>query len=267
MSIGSARQRRPSQSSNIPQQDKRRRWFLRRGNVGSRGRHGTSTYETQRAVKAARKFQSPVERPRALSHESDIEAEHDINDPFQDSDFVVDEPANEYLTNPSESDEEDVLEYKEPLQSLLDRLERLSSSVVRLDKMQRFPFLRRNLRRGFQLRCRTVGVDTNPQPLPRTSISVVYDCLLADGASSRSGGFRTTTAKSSMKNWLCPLCDLHKKFDNPRVLDKHLAWDHSSVKVLWDQVRLACQFRASTLWNVQHHATLSLTIPDSLPES
>jgi len=163
----------------------------------------------------------------------------------------VDEPANEYLTDPLESDEEEVLEHKEPLQALLDRLERLSSSAVRLHKMRRLPFLRRNLRRGFQLRCRTVGVDTNPHPLPRTSISVLYDCPLVDIASSHSGGIRTTTAKSSMKDWLCPLCDLHKKFDNPSVLDKHLAWDHSSVKVLWDQ----------------HHTTVSLTIPDFQPES
>ena len=207
----------------------------------------------QRAFKAARKL--------------DVEPEHDINDPFQDNDSFVDGPANEYPTDPSENDEEEVPEHREPLQALLDKLERLSSSVVRLHKMRRLPFLRRNLRKGFQLRCRAVGVDTNPHSLPRTSISVVYDCPLTDGASSHTRGSLTMTAKSSMKDWLCPLCDLHKKFDNPRMLDKHLAWDHSSVKVLWDQVRLTFQFRASILWNVQHYTTLSLTIPDSQPES
>lgn len=200
---------------------------------------------TQTTIKAARKFESQIarKRPRALPHESDI----DINDSFQDSDSVVDEPVNEHPTDPSENDEEEVLEHTEPSQALLDRLERFSLSVVRLDKMRRLPFLRRNLRGGFQLRCRMVGVDTKPRPLPRTSVSVVYSCPLIDDASSHPGEFRTTMTKSSMKDWLCPLCDLHKKFDNPRVLDKHLAWDHSSVKVLWDQVRLTFQFRASIL--------------------
>ncbi|KAG8216511.1 hypothetical protein J3R82DRAFT_6627 [Butyriboletus roseoflavus] len=103
--------------------------------------------------------------------------------------------------------------------------------------MRRLPFLRRNLRSGFQLHCRMVGVDTKPYSLPRTPISVVYTFPLTDGATAHSGGFRTTSAKSSMKNWLCPLCDLHNKFDNPRMLEKHLAWDHSSVKVLWDESR------------------------------
>jgi hypothetical protein len=208
---------------------------------------------TQKAIKAARK-QFSID-------------EHDINDPFRDSDFFADGPANEYLTDPSENDGEEVLEHKEPLQALLDKLERLSSSVVRLHKMRRLPFLCRNLRKGFQLRCRMIGVDTNPHSLPRTSISVVYDCPLTDGASSHTGGLLATTAKSSMKDWLCPLCDLHKKFDNPRMLDKHLAWDHSSVKVLWDQVCLTFQFRVTISWNVQHYTTLSLTIPDSQPES
>ncbi|KAG6379735.1 hypothetical protein JVT61DRAFT_10269 [Boletus reticuloceps] len=262
MSIGSASQR-PSQSSNIPQQVKRRQWFLLRGNIKSRGRRGTSDqgdvddgYDedlhqipTQKAAKSIRKSESqfPRKRNNTPSCESDNEVEHDINNSVQDSDGVVDEPA---LTGPSEDDEGGVLAHTEPSQTLLDRLERLSLGPARLYRMRRLPFLRRNLQKGFQLRCRMVGVDTKPHLLPRTSVSVIYNCLLEDDAPSHSRGSRTTTAKSSMKDWLCPLCDLHKKFDNPGMLDKHLAWDHSSVKVLWDQ----------------HYTTLSLTIPDSHPE-
>ncbi|KAF8136975.1 hypothetical protein EV363DRAFT_1445899 [Boletus edulis] len=260
MSIGSASQR-PSQSSNIPH--KRRQWFLLRGNIKSRGRGGISDqgdvddgYDedlhqipTQKAAKSIRKSESQFARKRdnTPSCESDNEVEHDINNSVQDSDGVVDEPA---LTGPSEDDEGGVLAHTEPSQTLLDRLERLSLSVARLYRMRRLPFLRRNLQKGFQLRCRMVGVDTKPHLLPSTSVSVIYDCLLEDDAPSHSRGSRTTTAKSSMKDWLCPLCDLHKKFDNPGMLDKHLAWDHSSVKVLWDQ----------------HYTALSLTIPDSHPE-
>ncbi|KAF8555799.1 hypothetical protein OG21DRAFT_811504 [Imleria badia] len=271
MSIGSANQRGSSHRSNIPQQDKRRRWFVRRGNIGSRGRRRTSNredgserYESdedihqtprQTAPKSVRKSQSAVVTSaslasRPLSDESDVVGQQDIYDPFQHSDAAVDEPANEYLTDSSETDGEEVLEHTEPSQTLLDKLEQLSSSVVRLQKMRRLPFLRRNLRKGFQLHCRVVGVDTKPHPLPRTSVSVVYSCPPADGASSHSEGSRTTTAKSSMKDWLCPLCDLHKKFDNSKMLDKHLAWDHPSVRMHWDQ----------------HYTTLSLTIPDSQPE-
>ncbi|KAG8216510.1 hypothetical protein J3R82DRAFT_6626 [Butyriboletus roseoflavus] len=70
MSIGSSSQRRTSQGSSISKQDKRRRWFLRRGNVGSRGRRSSANHEAgsgrynedlhqplkQTASKAARKF-------------------------------------------------------------------------------------------------------------------------------------------------------------------------------------------------------------------
>lgn len=202
----------------------------------------------QRANKTARNPQSAkksVSRPRPPSYAPDID---DINNPFQDNDALLDVPADEYLTDISENEEEEVLEHAEPSQTLLDALERLSLSVVQLHKMRRLPFLRRNLRRGFQLHCRMVGIDTDPHPLPRQSIPIVYTFPLVDGASSESGGIRTTTAKSSMKDWLCPLCDLHKKFDNPGVLDKHLAQDHSSVKVLWDDVRLLYSCEAFILY-------------------
>lgn len=227
----------------------------------------------QRAAKAARKLQvgmkSAAPRTQPPSDEWDVEGEHDINYPVHDSDAVVDEPGNEYLTDASKSDEpeKEVFEHTEPSQTLLDGLEQLSSSVVRLHKIRRLPFLRRNLRSGFQLRCRMTGVDTKPHSLPRTSISVVYSCPLTGGASSHSGGFHTTSAMSSMKEWLCPLCDLHKKFDNPIMLDKHLAWDHPNVKVFWDQVRLPYPLKAFILCCVQHHTTLSLTVPDSQPVS
>lgn len=227
----------------------------------------------QKVAKAARKFQvamkSAALRSPVPSDDWEIEGEHDINHSVPDSDVVVDESANENQTDTSENDEpeEDVLEYTEPSQTLLDSLEWLSSSVVRLHKMRRLPFLRRNLRRGFRLHCRMAGVDTKPQSLPRASISVVYSCPLTDAASSHSGGLRTTSAKSSMKEWLCPLCDLHKKFNNPIMLEKHLAWDHSSVEVLWDQVRLLYLFEAFVSWCIQRHTMLSLTIPDSQPPS
>lgn len=47
MSIGSASQRGPSQGSSIFNQNKRRRWFLRRGSIGSRGRRRTHNHENE----------------------------------------------------------------------------------------------------------------------------------------------------------------------------------------------------------------------------
>lgn len=229
----------------------------------------------QAAAKSARKLQPPgmgsaslVSRRRTLPDESEIEDQQDgINEPAQHSDAAVDELTAEYLSDSSENGEEEAFEHTEPSQILLDKLEQLSSSVVRLDKMRRLPFLRRNLRRGFHLHCRMVGVDTNHHPLPRTSISVFYSCSPSGGAPNHSKGSRTTVAKSSMKDWLCPLCDLHKKFDNSKMLDKHLAWDHSNVRMHWDQVCITFPLRTTSLWNVQHYTTLSLTIPESQPES
>ena len=229
----------------------------------------TAFDRTQKAVKAARKFEPQTGRKRILTslRESDDEIEDDIDDPFHDNVVAVDESADAFQTDTSENDEEEVFEYIEPLQTLLDKLELHSSSVVRLHKMRRLPFLRRNLQRGFQLHCCKVGVDVKPQPLPRTSVSVIYSCLIPDSTSSHPEGSRTATAKSSMKDWLCPLCDLHKKFANSRMLDKHLTWDHPNVEMLWDQVRFAFPSHVSILCNVQHYTTLSLTIPDSKPES
>lgn len=204
----------------------------------------------QRIAKTVRKPQSTMQlplRPRSPSHEPDFGGDTDIDNPFQDSDVVLDGPADGYPTDASENDPEPM----EPSQTLLDSLERFSSSVARLHKMRRLPFLCRNLRRGFQLHCQIVGVDTKPHPLPRTSISVVYSCPIVGSPSSGSGENHIATAKGSMSEWLCPLCDLHKKFDNPRVLEKHLVWDHSGVEVHWDNVRLVYPFKIDILWVIR----------------
>lgn len=225
--------------------------------MSASGRLASDRLPLQRAPKTVRDSQFAVKSTRLAvvpSHESDTDSQSEDSNSFQDEDDLLGGPADEYDTSGKDGDE--ALEHTEPSQALLDGLERLTSSVIRLEKMRRLPFLRRNLRRGFQLHCRMVGVDIEPHSLPHTSISVIYNYPFVHNLSSEPGGIRNTTAKSSMKDWLCPLCDLHKKFHNPRMLDKHLAWDHSGVNVLWGDVRLVYSFESLVLCIIS-------TIPDS----
>jgi hypothetical protein len=192
-------------------------------------------------AKAARKFQVGVKSvhqppgPKKPVHEIEIDAIDKDDYEAQDTvDDVADEPAYDApVATASGSDHE---EHTEPSEALLEGLERISLSSVRLQKLRRLPFLRRNLQDGFAHRCKLAGVPTKRISLPRTSISVIYHCPLATTVLGSLRKAPPTGARSSMKDWFCPLCSLHHNFANQMMLDKHLSWDHPSVKALWGEV-------------------------------
>ncbi|KIK77463.1 hypothetical protein PAXRUDRAFT_834978 [Paxillus rubicundulus Ve08.2h10] len=266
MSTGGTGPSRPSGPSDVTStKGANWRWYVRDGTVvpraagcgGSEGSDDEDLYGPPKlsTAKAARKFQvgvKSVHQPEGSNkpvHEIEIDAINKDNHSAQDTvDDVIDEPARDALVaSTSGSDHE---EHTEPSEALLEGLERISSSSVRLQKMRRLPFLRRNLQDGFAHRCQLAGVPVKRTPLPRTSVSVMYHCPLETTAMKTPRKAFVTTARSSMRDWLCPFCSLHHNFANQMMLDKHLSWDHPSVKVLWNE----------------HHNVLTLTMPPPVPE-
>jgi hypothetical protein len=110
-----------------------------------------------------------------------------------------------------------------PPNEILDALESLSLSSIRLQATRRLPFLLRTLRRGFAQRCALVGVVTTPKK-PSNVVKVVF---------RRS---KKRAYVGQMASWKCPVCYLHTRFANRAMLEKHLEWDHSEVDVLWEEV-------------------------------
>ncbi len=96
------------------------------------------------------------------------------------------------------------------------------------------PFLRRNLRIGFQGRCEDARVPVSFELPPSPPMVVVYrqgetddldepDVVLPDVV------HRTTT-------WECPVCNLHKAgFNNRAMLSYHLEQYHPNVPFSWSQ--------------------------------
>ncbi|KIJ14576.1 hypothetical protein PAXINDRAFT_115917 [Paxillus involutus ATCC 200175] len=264
MSIGGAGPSRSSGISDVTDtKGANRKWYVRDGTVvptgsgGSEGSDDEDLYGPPKlsTTKAARKFQVGVKSvhqppgPKKPVHEIEIDAIDKDDYEAQDTvDDVADEPAYDApVATASGSDHE---EHTEPSEALLEGLERISLSSVRLQKLRRLPFLRRNLQDGFAHRCKLAGVPTKRISLPRTSISVIYHCPLATTVLGSPRKAPPTGARSSMKDWFCPLCSLHHNFANQMMLDKHLSWDHPSVKALWGE----------------HHNVLTLTMPPPMPE-
>ncbi|KAM5543693.1 hypothetical protein V8D89_002310, partial [Ganoderma adspersum] len=86
-----------------------------------------------------------------------------------------------------ESDREsrDVIELiksssEEDIDKLLDAFDRLTLSAARLKQRRRLPFLLRNLRVGFESRCRTFRVPIGPEDFPRLPVMVVYRYMAED---------------------------------------------------------------------------------------
>ncbi|KAG6902050.1 hypothetical protein C0995_005107 [Termitomyces sp. Mi166 len=103
-------------------------------------------------------------------------------------------------------------------------IDALSLSSVRMQKTGRLPFLLRNLRRGFKKRCRQLGVPTEPAPEQEARLRVQYE-------------YRSETAKARLRDWACPLCELHGFFSTREMLGCHLSWDHEKAPAEWTQYR------------------------------
>ena len=137
--------------------------------------------------------------------------------------------------SPSESDvpEADEAPAEMPSDALIEALEGISLTTIRLATLHRLPFKLRNLREGFLSRCKSLGMDTFHRVPPPRLVTVVYSCVVrvAEDRSPERQETRTT-----MPDWRCPLCELHATFPLRQILNAHLQWDHSEVDFVWDMV-------------------------------
>ncbi|KAG6899858.1 hypothetical protein C0993_006202 [Termitomyces sp. T159_Od127] len=100
----------------------------------------------------------------------------------------------------------------------------LSLSSVRMQSTRQLPFLRRNLRRGFKQRCRQLDVPTEPTLEQDTKLRVRYD-------------YRSEIVRVRLRDWTCPLCELHGFFPTREMLACHLSWDHEKATTEWTRNR------------------------------
>jgi hypothetical protein len=236
--------------------------------------------ETGLKVKAARKFQSgrkstkaPPEIRRSVTPMSSQSSESSDND-----ESAIPAPAREdseeleYVHLPTDSHnitreqtesspQPDVAEMEEvpseiPSDTLIEALENISLTTIRLAKLHRLPFKLRNLRKGFLIRCKFLGIDPSRNIPPSKPVTVMYNCVaqIAEGRYSERQVTRTT-----MTDWRCPLCDLHGAFPTQQILYAHLQWDHIGVDFQWDMDNY-------TLW-VQLPLKRHVVLPVALPVS
>ncbi|KAG1779412.1 hypothetical protein EV702DRAFT_1087975 [Suillus placidus] len=228
--------------------------------------------ETGVQVKAARKFQcgrksrkAPPEIRRSVTPANSQSSESSDND-----ESAIPAPAREdseeleYVEldlldhgiareQPESSSKSDVAKRDEapaeiPSDTLIEALENISLTTIRLAKLHRLPFMLRNLRKGFLSRCKSLGLDPSRSIPPSKPVTVIYNCVSEQ-----------QETQTRMTDWRCPLCDLHGIFPAQQILDAHLQWDHSGVGFCWDMDDY-------TLW-VRLPLTRHVALPVALPAS
>jgi hypothetical protein len=117
-----------------------------------------------------------------------------------------------------------VIPSKVPSDQLVAAVEALTLSSIRMQKTSQLPFLLRNLRHGFLLRCRRLQVPVYNDGRD-VSFSVHYSYL--DDAVYQVDG---------LSAWLCPLCNLLGTLKTREMLDCHLRWDHLEVYFEWQDI-------------------------------
>ncbi|OAX38476.1 hypothetical protein K503DRAFT_770448 [Rhizopogon vinicolor AM-OR11-026] len=209
------------------------------------------------ASKAARKFQfgrkskqaPPGRQPSATglsTHSSEQSGDEGPSEPvaaredseeleYLDLDIRPANEAREQASSPSESDvaEGDEAAPEMPSDALIEALEDISLVTIRLATLHRLPFMLRNLRQGFLSRCKFLGIDTSHSLPPPKPITVEYSCavrIAEDGSPKRQ------VTRTTMRDWKCPLCELHCTFLSQKILSAHLRWDHSNVDFAWAMV-------------------------------
>ncbi|KAF9493046.1 hypothetical protein BDN71DRAFT_1153779 [Pleurotus eryngii] len=111
-----------------------------------------------------------------------------------------------------------------PPKELLEAFNKLTFHARRMQETKCLPFLRRNFRRGFLLRCRKEGrhTDTDPKGNDEFSLEVIYRL---------DEGHLQYTVKGL--GLFCPLCNLFGRFPTRETLAAHLEWDHTAVLAHW----------------------------------
>jgi hypothetical protein len=212
-------------------------------------------------VKAARKIQSghksakaPPEIRRSVTPADSQSSETSDNDEStipaparedsEELEYVDLPPRNIAREQPESSDndesssESDVAEKGDaptemPSDTLIEALENISLTTIRLAKFHRLPFMLRNLRKGFLSRCKSLGIDPSHRIPPSKPITVIYTCV-AQTAGDRYPEQQET--RTTMTDWRCPLCELHGVFPAQQILQAHLQRDHPGVGFRWDMV-------------------------------
>ena len=110
-------------------------------------------------------------------------------------------------------------------------VDRLTLSEYRMLQHRRPPFLRRNVRRGFFIKCERSGRDVTPAPCLDGHIAVDFKYYLRSGPQRETGPYQIY--HGSMLDWSCPLCNMHRPFPNRGILSFHLGNDHKPVTFNW----------------------------------
>ena len=156
--------------------------------------------------------------------------------------------APEVLSDEGDRSSEDIIELtdsssNEDIDELLDAFNALTLTAARLQQRRRLPFLPRNLRMGFESRCRTFRVPIGPEDFPKFPVKVVYRYAVEDSESEDSDIVilnqepKFQEFVGMLTKWACPLCELHKPFRNRAMLAYHLKKDHSEAQISWDELR------------------------------
>ncbi|KAG2063903.1 hypothetical protein BDR04DRAFT_1110967 [Suillus decipiens] len=234
--------------------------------------------ETGVQVKAARKIQygrkstkAPPEIRRSITPMNSQSSESSDNDESgipaparEDSEEL--EYVNLFDTPPHSTAREqtitspksDIAEMDEapaeiPSDTLIEALENVSLTTIRLAKLHRLPFILRNLRKGFLIRCESLGIDTSHTIPPSKPVTVIYN--VSQITEHRYPGRQET--RTTMADWRCPLCELHGVFPTQQILYAHLRWDHSGVGFRWNMDDYTLR--------VQLPLTGHVTLPVALP--
>ena len=124
-----------------------------------------------------------------------------------------------------------------PAEELLNALEALTLTSIRIQTTRRLPFLRRNLRQGFFRRCMDLHLPIygNHKAI---LFGVKYDYV--DGI----------VFHAEIAEWLCPLCNIFGKFVTRAMLNCHLEWDHREMFCEWERVEETDVSITLTMWSV-----------------
>ncbi|KAJ6475292.1 hypothetical protein C8R47DRAFT_1142940 [Mycena vitilis] len=201
--------------------------------------------------KAARKVEEQTSPPDDDSTSDSSESGSDSDDdwesvPESDRDSELDKPDLEEDLSDDSVEIVDMRPFKPPVIELLDdtpppspvqtphflkpseeiitAIEDVALLTECLQELQRLPFLKRNVRRGFFNHCRARGIPTDSDDRP-ISISVVFK--LANTELSH---------EASVSCFECPLCRLHRPFQTKDMLQTHLDSDHDEVETTWDEI-------------------------------
>lgn len=135
-----------------------------------------------------------------------------------------DEDEDEQSAPDSEEDDySDLLAAFEPL-----------SITTRLRLHKSLPFLMRNLRKGFLVKCATIGIPTAPKDAPSPSMQIIYRYLIHDDSDHPLEDDWEEIAGESTE-WVCPICDLHGVMATREMVEYHLQNDHDEVQATWTQ--------------------------------